>query len=337
VEYTLVLENIHAHIDGYHVLRGVKLEVMRGEYTVILGPSGSGKTTLLRAIAGLQPLSSGRIIIDGEDVTNKPPWERRVALLHQIPGLLPHLTVEENIVLAYTKRAKLPKVEAKKAAKELAHHLEISDQLYKKPLQLSGGQLQRAALAVALAIQPTILLLDEPLSHIDKPLADRLILTLKKIHREYEVTILHVTHDQDEALSLAEKLAVMLHGEIVASGIPTNLYKCPPSIDVAKFLGLNVLPSHLLGLPGNYYVVIPPEDIKVYTERPTTQKPCIEVVLEDYRREKGRTLLVLRTTSKTRDLVRVYVNPSEYHEIVKYEKLYLVPRGDTVKCKLEPA
>ncbi len=333
----LLMENIHVYIDGYHVLRGLNLEVIHGEYTIILGPSGCGKTTLLRTIAGLQPTSSGRIVIDGEDVTNKPPWERKVSLLHQIPGLLPHLTIEENIILACTKRARLSKLDAKNIAREIADQLEISDQLHKKPVQLSGGQLQRAALAVALAIQPTLLLLDEPLSHVDKPLADKLSLLLKKIHREYKATIIHVTHDQDEALSLSEKLAVMLRGKIVATDTPTNLYRCPPSIEVAEFLGLNIIHPSILDLQDDNYIVIPPEEIKISVEKPSKQRLYIEAILESYKREKGRILLLLRTRSKIENLVRVYIDPSSYREIAKHNKLYLVLTEDTIKCRLKPA
>ena len=297
------LRDVWVRIGKEQVLRRINLCVRRGDYLVVLGPSGSGKTTLLRVIAGLVEPERGRIIIDERDATHAPPWERGVALVQQIPGLLPHLSVLENVALAIETRRQVPRRRALSEAARLLELLRISDVASKRPGELSGGQLQRAAIAVALAIKPIVLLLDEPLSHLDRPLAEQLRLELRRIHKELGVTIIHVTHDQDEALSLATRLAILWSGELVEEGAPGKLYYRPRSVVTARFLGLNVVAGALFGKPGTV-AIFPPDAAEI------ARSKGLRARIEEIVRERGRVIVYARL-AETNEVVRIYVHPRE--------------------------
>jgi len=308
------LRDIWVRIAGEQVLRGVNLCVEKGDYLVVLGPSGSGKTTLLRVIAGLIEPERGAIIINGEDATHTPPWERGVALVQQIPGLLPHLSVLDNIVLAITSRRHALRREALEEARRLLELLRISEVASKRPGELSGGQLQRAAIAVALAIRPKVLLLDEPLSHLDRPLAEQLRLELRRLHKELGVTVIHVTHDQDEALSLATRLVILWSGEVVEDGRPEELYHRPRRIITARFLGLNVVNGVLFGRPGSK-AVFPPEAVRI------SRREGLEASIEELVRERGRVIIYAKLMD-TNESIRIYIHPREA-DIIKGDKVFL--------------
>lgn len=309
------LRDVRVRIAREQVLRGIDLCVEEGDYLVVLGPSGSGKTTLLRVIAGLIEPERGAIIINGKDVTHAPPWERGIALVQQIPGLLPHLSVLDNIVLAVMSRRRASREEALEEARRLLGLLRISEVASKRPGELSGGQLQRAAIAVALAIRPEVLLLDEPLSHLDRPLAEQLRLELRRLHKELGVSVIHVTHDQDEALSLATRLVILWSGEIVEKGKPEELYHRPRRIITARFLGLNVVDGAVFGRPGAR-AIFPPEAVRI-----SQQGGGVEASIEEVVRERGRVIVYARLLD-TNEPIRAYIHPREASSI-KDRKIFL--------------
>jgi ABC-type Fe3+/spermidine/putrescine transport system ATPase subunit len=314
----LEVRGLAVRLRGEEVLRGVSLCVPRGSYLVVLGPSGSGKTTLLRTIAGLVEPWRGDIVIDGRSARGLPPWSRGVALVQQIPGLLPHLSVKENIILAITARRRVQRSIAEEEAKRLLEKLGLSSVSHKRPGELSGGQLQRAALAAALATEPRILLLDEPLSHLDRPLAERLRLELMSLHRELGLTVIHVTHDQDEALSLATRMAILVEGRIRAEGEPAEIYYRPPNLDAAVFLGHNIVDAEVLGL-GKGTAVFPPEAVKLVRERVEGAYPAriVQVI-----RERGRAIAIVRLAG-TATLLRAYVSPLEAEKL-EHRQIHIV-------------
>jgi len=303
---SLRIQNLTVTIDGKTVLDDIDFALESGSYLVVLGPSGSGKTTLLRTIAGLLDPASGSIIVDGQDVTALPPWKRGVAFVQQIPGLLPHLTVEENIVLAAELRAGLARDAARSEAWQLARMLGIEDVLHRRPGQLSGGQLQRAAIAVALATRARILLLDEPLSHLDRPLAEQLRNELKRLHQTTGITIVHVTHDQDEALALATHIAVLIDGRLEAFDKTERLYFRPPSKRVAEFLGHNVFEAERLDPGRQGLVSLPPEAIYIHLNG------GYKGVLRSLTRERGRVVASIETPA---GVIRAYIHPLDAEKL----------------------
>lgn len=269
------VEDVSKRYDGVEALRSVSLEALPGEVTVIAGPSGSGKSTLLRIIAGLEEPDEGRILLDGVDVTREPPWTRRAVMLSQRPVLLPHLTILENIVLAAESQG-LGRGEAVEEARRIASYLGIEGVLDRKPGTLSGGQLQRASLAAVISARPRVLLLDEPFAHLDLPLRESFRRLVRRIAGERGATIIQVTHDQDEALEVADKLLVLVNGRVLDSGDPLRVYHEPADLGVAWFLGHNIVCSPPLARDGGP-VSFPPEAVIVgegpYTGRVAYSAP----------------------------------------------------------------
>ena len=227
------------------VLHGVDLEIHAGEFFVLLGPSGSGKTTTLRILAGLEPVSAGSVWLDGEDVTQAEPGARDVAMVFQSYALYPHMTVAENIGFPL-KMMKRPAAEIAQAVRAAAARVSIDHLLARRPGQLSGGQQQRVALARAIVRQPCIFLLDEPLSNLDAKLRLETRLELRELQRDLGVTTVYVTHDQEEAMTLADRIAVFIEGRIVQVGTPREVFGRPAQASVAGFIGtppMNLLPA----------------------------------------------------------------------------------------------
>ena len=216
--------------------RDVSLKVQDREFLVLLGPSGCGKTTTLRMVAGLEEVTSGSIFIDGKDVTDAPPRARQVSMVFQSYAVWPHMSVFDNI--AFSLRLKnMPKAQIDKTVSEVAGMVKITELLERLPKQLSGGQRQRVALARALAVRPKLFLLDEPLSNLDAKLRMAMRTELKAIHQETEATSLFVTHDQSEAMSMADRIVIMRDGGIVQKGTPDDVYfRCADTF-VAGFIG----------------------------------------------------------------------------------------------------
>jgi ABC-type sugar transport system ATPase subunit len=231
------------------VLSDVELEIRPGEFFSLLGPSGSGKTTTLRIIAGLEIATEGEVFLDGTDATLLPPGDRDVAMVFQSYALYPHMSVAENIAFPL-KMIKTPAAEIGPAVREAAARVRIDHLLERRPGQLSGGQQQRCALARAIVRKPALFLLDEPLSNLDAKLRVETRVELKRLQRALDVTAVYVTHDQEEAMSLSDRMAVFMDGRIVQIGTPEEVFHRPATVQVAGFLGnppMNLLPATIEG------------------------------------------------------------------------------------------
>jgi len=232
---------------AFTALHGVDLDIEPGEFFALLGPSGSGKTTTLRILAGLEPLNEGRVMLDGEDVTEREPGERDVAMVFQSYALYPHMTVFDNIAFPLRMIA-TPRDEVERAVRDAAARVHIDHLLARRPGQLSGGQQQRTALARAIVRKPRLFLLDEPLSNLDAKLRLETRVELRKLQRALGVTTVYVTHDQEEAMTIADRVAVFMEGRIVQVGPPRDIFARPASAVVAGFIGsppMNLLPAEV--------------------------------------------------------------------------------------------
>ena len=218
------------------VLKDITLTIAPGEFFALLGPSGSGKSTLLRLIAGFIFAQRGQITVDGSDITRLPPWQRNIGMVFQNYALWPHLTVEKNVAFGLEER-KLPRAEITRRVKDVLALVGLNEFAQRRPNQLSGGQQQRVALARTLAVEPRLLLLDEPLSNLDAKLRVQMREELKSLQRRLGITTIFVTHDQEEALSTCDRIAVMDQGVIQQIGTPMELYDAPVNRFVANFVG----------------------------------------------------------------------------------------------------
>jgi putative spermidine/putrescine transport system ATP-binding protein len=231
---------------------GIDLEIAEGEFFTMLGPSGSGKTTLLRVIAGFERPDSGTIELAGTDVTRQPPYARNVNTVFQDYALFPHMTVIENVEYGL-KIQKVPRAERRRKAEQMLDLVRLSGLGGRKPVQLSGGQRQRVALARAIVNEPEVLLLDEPLGALDLKLRQEMQSELKRIQQEVGITFVYVTHDQEEALTMSDRLAVMNAGQIEQVGTPIEVYEQPATEFVAGFIGV----SNLIDRDGDRFTVRP--------------------------------------------------------------------------------
>lgn len=232
----LSLRKVAKRYDEIVALHPTSLEVEPGEFFSLIGPSGSGKSTLLGSIAGFIPPSSGRIELDGEDVVSVPPYRRNVGMVFQNYALFPHMTIFENIAFPLRLR-KLPSSEIRERVSRLLRMVRLPNFGSRVPSQLSGGQQQRVALARAAVYDPRLLLMDEPLGALDKNLREEMQYEIKEFHRQIAATILYVTHDQEEAATMSDRIAIMNHGDVVQYGKPRDLYEHPRNAFVASFLG----------------------------------------------------------------------------------------------------
>ncbi len=232
----LRIEGVSKNFGSFTAVRDVSLSVAKGEIFSLLGGSGCGKTTLLRMLAGFEEPSAGRIFLDGRDMTGVPPWNRPVHMMFQSYALFPHMTVEKNIGYGL-KHEPMSKAERAARVREMLELVELQPFAERKPHQISGGQRQRVALARALARQPKLLLLDEPLAALDKKLRERTQFELMAIQERTGVTFIVVTHDQEEAMTLSDRIAVMDKGEVRQIGSPGEIYEFPNSRFVANFIG----------------------------------------------------------------------------------------------------
>ncbi|MFL6720494.1 MAG: ABC transporter ATP-binding protein [Sphingomonas sp.] len=248
----LRVEDATKAFAGTAVLKGVSLELTDGEFCVIVGGSGCGKSTLLRAIAGLEDLESGSIFIDDRRVDRLPPAERSIAMVFQSYALYPHLNVYENLAFAL-RLAKRPKAEIDQAVTRAAEILGLQEYLERRPAALSGGQRQRVAIGRAIVRKPGIFLFDEPLSNLDAGLRNQMRFEFAALHRQLGTTTVYVTHDQVEAMTLADRIAIMRAGVIEQIGTPGDLYERPANLYVAGFIGsprMNFLSGKVIDVPG---------------------------------------------------------------------------------------
>lgn len=261
----LRLRNIQKNYGRIPVIHGVDLDIEPGEFVVFVGPSGCGKTTLLRMIAGLEEISDGALSIAGRVVNDVPPSERGVAMVFQSYALYPHKTVYENMAFGL-KIAKIPKTEIDRRVREASEILQITEYLERLPKALSGGQRQRVAIGRAIVRNPKVFLFDEPLSNLDAALRTKMRVELATLHRRLGATMIYVTHDQVEAMTLADKIVVLNKGRIEQVGAPLELYRKPATRFVAGFIGspqMNFVEGPFAKAFGAHCVGLRPEHLRV--------------------------------------------------------------------------
>jgi ABC-type sugar transport system ATPase subunit len=266
---SVVLKDIRKSFGAVEVIKGVNLTVEPGEFCVFVGPSGCGKSTLLRLISGLEEATSGVIEIGGTDVTDAEPSARGIAMVFQSYALYPHLSVRDNIGFGLS-LAKLPKDQIKAKVEAAAAALKLTDYLDRKPKALSGGQRQRVAIGRAIVRDPKVFLFDEPLSNLDAALRAQMRIELSDLHRKLGATMIYVTHDQVEAMTMADKIVVLNGGRIEQVGSPMDLYNAPVSPFVAGFIGspkMNLYPGDAAGERCGTYG-IRPEHLRLTNDTP---------------------------------------------------------------------
>jgi len=257
------ISGLHKRFGPFHAVQGIDLEIADGEFTVLVGPSGCGKSTLLRTIAGLEQASEGTIMIGGEVVNDIRPRDRDVAMVFQDYALYPHLTVERNIGFGLRAR-KMPADEIGRRVRRVAGMLGITPLLGRYPRQLSGGQRQRVAIGRAIVREPQIFLFDEPLSNLDAQLRDEMRGEIKRLHQDIATTMIYVTHDQIEAMTLADRIVLMRDGRIEQMGTPAELFERPASRFVAGFLGsprMSFLPGSVVRRDGGIGILVDGSDM----------------------------------------------------------------------------
>ena len=250
------LRGVYKSIHDLEILHDITLEVREGEFLTLLGPSGCGKTTLLRLISGFEEPSKGFIFIDNKDVSGLPPHQRHVHTVFQSYALFPHMTVFENVAFGL-RCQKVPNREIKQRVADVLKMVKLEKFAERKPSQLSGGQQQRVAIARAAVNRPRVLLLDEPLSSLDYRLRKTMQIELKQLQRTLGITFIFVTHDQEEALSMSDRVVVMEEGYIEQIGTPRQVYEEPQTLNVAKFIGeANIFESDILSVNGDKQVTV---------------------------------------------------------------------------------
>jgi|TARA_B100000315_G_scaffold172689_1_gene161143 ABC-type sugar transport system ATPase subunit len=263
------IEKINKYFDANHVVKDVSLDIKSGSFTVIVGPSGCGKSTILRMIAGLEEINSGSIFIDDAKVNDLPPKDRNIAMVFQSYALYPHMNVYENMAFGL-KLEKKNKDEISKRVNESAKILQIEDLLKRKPKQLSGGQRQRVAIGRAITRKPKVFLFDEPLSNLDASLRIQMRVELAKLHNQLKATMVYVTHDQTEAMTMADDIVVLNNGVIYQKGTPLDLYNKPKNIFVAGFIGspkMNFIQSEVMSIDNKSIEFTLLDDSKIVVQR----------------------------------------------------------------------
>lgn len=277
----VLISHVNKSFGDTKILNDVSLEIKKGEFFSLLGPSGCGKTTLLRIIAGFESPDSGEIALDRENIVELEPNKRHVNTIFQNYALFPHLSVFENVAFPL----RLKKISEKKIAEEVRKYLalvKLDDHMKKMPSQLSGGQRQRVAIARALINQPNVLLLDEPLSALDAKLRQHMLIELDSIHDQIGITFIFVTHDQQEALSVSDRVAVMHQGDILQVGTPSQIYESPSNSFVADFIGeTNFIEGVVVAVDGKNGIMNVDRigDVAFYLDKPVAVGQYIKVAL----------------------------------------------------------
>ncbi len=279
------LEDIGKRFGETWAVRGVSLHVPVGEFYTFLGPSGCGKTTLLRIIAGFAMPDEGSVWLDNEVVNALPPWKRDVGMVFQSYAIWPHMTVFENVAFGLRERG-APRAEIETRVKEALFMVNLEGLEGRRPSQLSGGQQQRVALARTLVVQPRVLLLDEPLSNLDARLRAQMRIELLKLQRDLGITTVYVTHDQEEALALSTRIAVMSAGAVIQEGTPREIYEAPQERFVAEFVGAaNLLGGEVRHASGDAITVLTDLGVEVQVARPSPDAPTSGHILLTIRPE----------------------------------------------------
>jgi putative spermidine/putrescine transport system ATP-binding protein len=316
------LRGVNKYFDQVHAVANLDLDVKAGEFFSMLGPSGSGKTTVLRLIAGFETASSGRVVIESQDVTDLAPFDRPVNTVFQDYALFPHMSIQDNVEYGLRTR-KVPKAERAKQALEAIDSVKLSHLSQRLPHQLSGGQRQRIALARALVLRPKVLLLDEPLGALDKQLREEMQVELKRIQREAGITFIFVTHDQEEAMRMSDRIAVFNEGSIEQIGTPQQVYEKPQTKFVASFLGVSNIfdgaaAKEIFG--SNTMVNIRPERIKLVpadTKLNTGESGVVGTIIEaSY---IGATTIYLIQTQSGQRVIATRLNEELPDQINRFE------------------
>ena len=276
---SLQLKSIRKTYGTHEVLKGIDLEVKDGEFVIFVGPSGCGKSTLLRSIAGLEDVTSGAVFINGKEETLTPPAKRGIAMVFQSYALYPHLTVKDNMGLGL-KQAGTPKNEIDKRVTKASSMLSLEPYLARRPAELSGGQRQRVAIGRAIVREPALFLFDEPLSNLDAALRVQTRLEIARLHRSLKATMIYVTHDQVEAMTLADKIVVLNAGAIEQVGSPMELYNRPENTFVAGFIGspmMNFIPGDKVSDAAAKTVGVRPEHLTLSREQGTWRAKVVHV------------------------------------------------------------
>lgn len=275
------ITDLHKHFGAVHAVRGINLDIPDGEFTVLVGPSGCGKSTLLRTIAGLEEITDGEIAIGGDVVNDMRPRDRDVAMVFQDYALYPHMTARANIGFGLKAR-KMPQAEIDQRVGRAASMLGINALLDRLPRQLSGGQRQRVAIGRAIVRNPKVFLFDEPLSNLDAQLRDEMRGEIKRLHQEIDTTMIYVTHDQIEAMTLADRIVLMRDGVIEQQGAPLKLFERPANRFVAGFLGspkMNFIPAKLARDGGDRLVLSDGANLSLPAGRLSTNTAATDVLL----------------------------------------------------------
>jgi spermidine/putrescine ABC transporter ATP-binding subunit len=307
------IANISKHYGAFQALHDVSLSIRKGEFVTLLGPSGSGKTTLLKVLAGFEPVSAGAILLEGRDVTHVPPEKRNFGLVFQGYALFPHMTVHDNIAYPLRVRRR-SRAEIEEGVGALLKLVQLDRFAGRKPHELSGGQQQRVALARALVFKPDLLLLDEPMSALDKKLRHDLQEELRAIHRTLGTTFINVTHDQEEAMHMSDRIAVMNHGRVEQFDTAHALYRRPVSRFVAEFVGKsNIFPGRIArtAIGGNAFsgpgfqmpvpdcaegdalALLRPEDVEIAEQAPADGRIALPVTVASSTYSGDRALYTL--------------------------------------------
>ncbi|ABD54270.1 ABC transporter ATP-binding protein [Jannaschia sp. CCS1] len=298
----LTLKNVTKSFGKVQVLHDINLEVEDGEFVVFIGPSGCGKSTLLRVISGLEDATSGEISIGGDAVNAVPPAKRGIAMVFQSYALYPHLTVKGNMALGL-KQERRPKDEIEARVTEAARMLSLGEYLDRRPSELSGGQRQRVAIGRAVVRQPKLFLFDEPLSNLDAALRMNTRIEIARLHRTLDASMVYVTHDQTEAMTLADKIVVLRDGRVEQVGSPMELYNNPANQFVAGFLGapsMNFLPAETVGGTPGTTIGIRPEHIRL------SDNGRIKAVVSHVENLGGDTNVLLEIADGTQMTVRLF-------------------------------
>ena len=327
----LKLSNIRKHFGDADIIKGIDLDIEKGEFIVFVGPSGCGKSTLLRLIAGLESVSDGTITLDGRDITRLPSGQRDLAMVFQSYALYPHMTVFDNMSFAL-KLAGVPREEIRRKVEDAARTLNLTAYLKHTPRELSGGQRQRVAIGRAIVRAPKVFLFDEPLSNLDAALRGNTRVEIHRLHKALGATTIYVTHDQVEAMTLADRVVVLNGGRIEQAGSPLTLYDRPVNRFVAQFIGMppmNMLPARAVPslsdttggrLPDDGFIGIRPEAV-VVDDRPGPHGIS------------GRLELIESLGSDT----LLYVNAGDFTLVARQSERPRFDTGDTVQIHVDPA
>ena len=300
----ICFENVSKSFDRVTVISNLNLTIRDGSFTVLVGASGCGKTTLLRMIAGIGPATSGRIYLDGKDITNVPPARRGIAMVFQNYAIYPTMTVRENIEFGL-KNNKVPKAEREKLIQEFSNVVGLAEYLDRKPGTLSGGQRQRIALARAMVKKPAVFLMDEPLSNLDAKLRVAMRSELIELHNRLKTTFVYVTHDQTEAMSMADVIVLMDHGKIMQEASPLEIYNDPENVFTAQFIGTP--PMNILALSNGVKLGFRPEKARLSHELPQSNlRLSVQILTREmlgsetiYKVRYGKETIMVKTVDAT--------------------------------------